>query len=76
MIFYFDDLCLSGDFELAEKCLQDLVLKDQNHPAALLNYAALLLCRYGSVIAGSSLKLTEFRLSNSSCSIWSLLQIY
>ncbi|KAL0356374.1 UNVERIFIED_CONTAM: hypothetical protein Sradi_4084300 [Sesamum radiatum] len=42
-----------GYLELSEKCLQDLVLKDQNHPAALINYAALLLCRYGSVIAGA-----------------------
>ncbi|KAL8041797.1 hypothetical protein ABFX02_09G007300 [Erythranthe guttata] len=41
-----------GHFELSEKCLQELVLKDQNHPAALINYSALLLCRYGSVIAG------------------------
>ncbi|KAL6559333.1 hypothetical protein OROGR_004450 [Orobanche gracilis] len=42
-----------GYLELSEKCLQDLLLKDQNHPAALINYAALLLCRYGSVIAGA-----------------------
>ncbi|EYU22249.1 hypothetical protein MIMGU_mgv1a0049472mg, partial [Erythranthe guttata] len=42
-----------GQFELSEKCLQELVLKDQNHPAALINYSALLLCRYGSVIAGA-----------------------
>ncbi|KAK4394895.1 hypothetical protein Sango_1643800 [Sesamum angolense] len=40
-----------GYLELSEKCLQDLVLKDQNHPAALINYAAVLLCKYGSVIA-------------------------
>ncbi|KAL6583701.1 hypothetical protein OROMI_002990 [Orobanche minor] len=40
-----------GYLEHSEKCLQDLLLKDQNHPAALINYAALLLCRYGSVIA-------------------------
>lgn len=42
----------SGDLELSAKCFQDLILKDQNHPAALINYAALLLCKYGSVIAG------------------------
>ncbi|KAL8464731.1 hypothetical protein ACS0TY_034297 [Phlomoides rotata] len=42
-----------GYLELSEKCLQNLVLKDQNHPAALINYSALLLCRYGSVIAGA-----------------------
>ncbi|KAI3454360.1 hypothetical protein Pfo_011023 [Paulownia fortunei] len=49
----FDNLCSSGYLELSEQCLQDLLLKDQNHPAALINYAALLLCRYGSVIAGA-----------------------
>ncbi|KAL3835282.1 hypothetical protein ACJIZ3_010018 [Penstemon smallii] len=43
----------SGDLELSEKCFQELVLKDQNHPAALNNYAAVLLCKYGSVIAGA-----------------------
>ncbi|KAH6770532.1 tetratricopeptide repeat protein [Perilla frutescens var. hirtella] len=42
-----------GHLELSEKCLQNLVLKDQNHPAALVNYAALLLIKYGSVIAGA-----------------------
>ncbi|PIN27038.1 Protein O-GlcNAc transferase [Handroanthus impetiginosus] len=45
-----------GCLELSEKCFQDLVLKDQNHPAALVNYSALLLCRYGSVIAGAGAK--------------------
>ncbi|KAL6840012.1 hypothetical protein ACP4OV_029822 [Aristida adscensionis] len=43
----------SGDLELSEKCFQELLLKDQNHPAALLNYAALLLCKYGSLAAGA-----------------------
>ncbi|XP_048330512.2 uncharacterized protein LOC107418253 isoform X2 [Ziziphus jujuba] len=43
----------SGNLELSEKCFQELVLKDQNHPAALINYAALLLCKYGSVVAGA-----------------------
>ncbi|KAJ0106538.1 hypothetical protein Patl1_18206 [Pistacia atlantica] len=43
----------SGNLELTEKCFQDLILKDQNHPAALINYAALLLCKYGSVVAGA-----------------------
>lgn len=38
--------------EQPAKCFQDLILKDQNHPAALINYAALLLCKYGSVLAG------------------------
>ncbi|CAM0884214.1 unnamed protein product [Alopecurus aequalis] len=41
----------SGDLELSAKCFQELVLKDQNHPAALVNYGALLLCKYGSVAA-------------------------
>ncbi|XP_044487566.1 probable UDP-N-acetylglucosamine--peptide N-acetylglucosaminyltransferase SPINDLY [Mangifera indica] len=43
----------SGNLELSEKCFQDLILKDQNHPAALVNYAAILLCKYGLVIAGA-----------------------
>ncbi|KAH7549780.1 hypothetical protein JRO89_XS13G0081400 [Xanthoceras sorbifolium] len=41
----------SGDLELSAKCFQDLILRDQNHPAALVNYAALLLCKHGSVVA-------------------------
>ncbi|KQK11097.1 probable UDP-N-acetylglucosamine--peptide N-acetylglucosaminyltransferase SPINDLY isoform X2 [Brachypodium distachyon] len=43
----------SGNLELASKCFQELVLKDQNHPAALVNYGALLLCKYGSLAAGA-----------------------
>ncbi|KAK3166266.1 hypothetical protein QOZ80_1AG0043590 [Eleusine coracana subsp. coracana] len=46
----------SGDLELSAKCFQELLLKDQNHPAALVNYAALLLCKYGSVAAGAGCK--------------------
>ncbi|XP_078432986.1 tetratricopeptide repeat (TPR)-containing protein isoform X2 [Wolffia australiana] len=42
----------SGNLELSAKCFQELAFKDQNHPAALVNYAAMLLCRYGSVISG------------------------
>ncbi|XP_020597050.1 probable UDP-N-acetylglucosamine--peptide N-acetylglucosaminyltransferase SPINDLY isoform X2 [Phalaenopsis equestris] len=42
----------SGNLQLSAKCFQDLILKDQNHPAALINYAAFLLCKYGSIIAG------------------------
>lgn len=42
----------SGDLELSAKCFQDLVLKDHNHPAALINYAAELLCKYSSTVAG------------------------
>ncbi|KAG9138003.1 hypothetical protein Leryth_001276 [Lithospermum erythrorhizon] len=49
----------SGNFELSEKCFQELVLKDQNHPAALINYAALLLCRYGTVVAGAGANACE-----------------
>ncbi|KAL6524564.1 hypothetical protein OROHE_016235 [Orobanche hederae] len=48
-----------GYLEHSEKCLQDLLLKDQNHPAALINYAALLLCRYGSVIADDIVLIEE-----------------
>ncbi|XP_044342408.1 UDP-N-acetylglucosamine--peptide N-acetylglucosaminyltransferase 110 kDa subunit isoform X1 [Triticum aestivum] len=44
----------SGDLELSTKCFQELVLKDQSHPAALVNYGALLLCKYGSLAAGAS----------------------
>nr|GMD31296.1 probable UDP-N-acetylglucosamine--peptide N-acetylglucosaminyltransferase SPINDLY isoform X1 [Ipomoea batatas] len=43
----------SGDLELSEKCLQDLIMKDPNHPGALVNFAALMLCKYGSVVAGA-----------------------
>ncbi|CAE6256378.1 unnamed protein product [Arabidopsis arenosa] len=43
----------SGDMELSEKCFQDLVLKDHNHPAALINYAAELLCKHSSTVAGA-----------------------
>ncbi|KAL6177567.1 hypothetical protein ACLB2K_049093 [Fragaria x ananassa] len=43
----------SGNLELSETCFQEVILKDQNHPTALINYAALLLCRYGSVVAGA-----------------------
>ncbi|CAA0820941.1 tetratricopeptide repeat (TPR)-containing protein [Striga hermonthica] len=42
-----------GYLEDSEKCLQDLLMKDQNHPSALINYAALLLCKYGSVTKGA-----------------------
>ncbi|KAF8046799.1 hypothetical protein N665_3411s0005 [Sinapis alba] len=43
----------SGDLELSAKCFQDLVLKDHNHPAALINYAAELLCKHSSTVAGA-----------------------
>ncbi|RLN24831.1 putative UDP-N-acetylglucosamine--peptide N-acetylglucosaminyltransferase SPINDLY [Panicum miliaceum] len=48
----------SGDLELSAKCFQELLLKDQNHPAALVNYAALLLCKYGSLSAGAGVNVT------------------
>ncbi|VAH66721.1 UDP-N-acetylglucosamine--peptide N-acetylglucosaminyltransferase 110 kDa subunit isoform X2 [Triticum aestivum] len=44
----------SGDLELSTKCFQELVLKDQSHPAALVNYGALLLCKYGSLAAAGA----------------------
>ncbi|RAL41689.1 hypothetical protein DM860_008871 [Cuscuta australis] len=43
----------SGDLELSEKCFQDLIMKDPNHPGALVNFAALMLCKCGSVVAGT-----------------------
>lgn len=43
----------SGNLELSAKCFQDLILKDQNHPSSLVNYAAVLLSKYGSVVAGA-----------------------
>ncbi|KAK1271392.1 hypothetical protein QJS04_geneDACA004211 [Acorus gramineus] len=49
----------SGNMELSAKCFQDLVLKDQNHPAALVNYATFLLCKYGSNIAGAGANADE-----------------
>ena len=55
----------SGSLDLSEKCFQELILKDQNHPAALINYAALLLCKYGSVVAGMLLKSLTSCLMNS-----------
>ncbi|XP_078173752.1 tetratricopeptide repeat (TPR)-containing protein isoform X1 [Carex rostrata] len=42
----------SGKFDLALRCFQDLVLRDQSHPASLLNYATCLLYKHGSVTAG------------------------
>ncbi|XP_028781850.1 probable UDP-N-acetylglucosamine--peptide N-acetylglucosaminyltransferase SEC isoform X2 [Neltuma alba] len=49
----------SGNLELSAKCFQELILKDQNHPAALINYAALLLCKYASVVAGAGASAPE-----------------
>ncbi|XP_076901981.1 uncharacterized protein LOC143556578 isoform X2 [Bidens hawaiensis] len=44
----------NGNLELSAKCFQDLILKDQSHPSVFINYAALLLCKYGSVVAGAN----------------------
>ncbi|XVF11623.1 hypothetical protein REPUB_Repub08aG0043100 [Reevesia pubescens] len=49
----------SGNLELSARYFQDLVVKDQNHPAALMNYAAILLCKYGSVVAGAGANSSE-----------------
>ncbi|XP_073000123.1 uncharacterized protein [Typha latifolia] len=49
----------SGNLELSAKCFQDLVLKDQNHPAALIDYAALLLCKYGTIVSGPGANAVE-----------------
>ncbi|KAK8604626.1 hypothetical protein V6N13_099558 [Hibiscus sabdariffa] len=49
----------SGNLELSTKYLQDLIVKDQNHPAALMNYAAILLCKYGSIVAGAGANASE-----------------
>ncbi|KAK4256990.1 hypothetical protein QN277_006640 [Acacia crassicarpa] len=49
----------SGNLELSAKCFQELILKDQNHPAALINYAALLLCKYASVVTGAGASASE-----------------
>ncbi|KAH9620006.1 hypothetical protein KSS87_003505 [Heliosperma pusillum] len=43
----------SGNLEAALKCFQGLILKDQAHPSALVNYAAILLCKYSSPVAGA-----------------------
>ncbi|KAF3776482.1 putative UDP-N-acetylglucosamine--peptide N-acetylglucosaminyltransferase SPINDLY [Nymphaea thermarum] len=42
-----------GNWEEAARCFQKLVLKDQNHPGAFINYGASLLCQHGSTIAGA-----------------------
>ncbi|KAL8159218.1 hypothetical protein V2J09_000755 [Rumex salicifolius] len=49
----------SGDFEAALKCLQELLLKDQSHPSAFMNYSAVILSKYGSVIAGAGASAAE-----------------
>ncbi|XWS60332.1 hypothetical protein CRYUN_Cryun07bG0026700 [Craigia yunnanensis] len=49
----------NGNLELSARYFQDLIVKDQNHPAALMNYAAILLCKYGSVVAGAGANVSE-----------------
>ncbi|MBA0863537.1 hypothetical protein Goshw_022605 [Gossypium schwendimanii] len=49
----------SGNLELSAKYFQDLIVKDQNHPAALMNYAAILLCKHGSIVAGAGANASE-----------------
>ncbi|OVA17608.1 Tetratricopeptide TPR-1 [Macleaya cordata] len=49
----------SGNLELSAKYSQNLIQKDQNHPAALINYAALLMCKDGSIVAGAGAKAGE-----------------
>ncbi|XP_061360878.1 probable UDP-N-acetylglucosamine--peptide N-acetylglucosaminyltransferase SPINDLY [Gastrolobium bilobum] len=53
-----------GNVELSAKCFQGLILKDQNHPAALVNYSALLLCKYASIIAGAGASAAEDALAD------------
>ncbi|CAL0305146.1 unnamed protein product [Lupinus luteus] len=48
-----------GNLDFSAKCFQELILKDQNHPAALVNYASLLLCKYASVVAGAGASAAE-----------------
>ncbi|KAK2388981.1 hypothetical protein P8452_26801 [Trifolium repens] len=55
-----------GNLESSAKCFQELILKDQNHPAALVNYAALLLCKYASVVAGAGANAAEGALAEQS----------
>ncbi|RVW13367.1 UDP-N-acetylglucosamine--peptide N-acetylglucosaminyltransferase 110 kDa subunit [Vitis vinifera] len=52
-----DNLDCLGNLGIAylrRKMFSEFDLKDQNHPAALINYAAVLMCKYGSIIAGAS----------------------
>lgn len=43
----------SGNLDAAWNCFQELILKDQGHPCALVNYAAIILCKHGSAVAGA-----------------------
>ena len=44
-------LFVSGELEYAARCFQALLMKDKHHSGVLINYGALLLCKYGSVVA-------------------------
>ncbi|KAL2932600.1 putative UDP-N-acetylglucosamine--peptide N-acetylglucosaminyltransferase SEC [Bienertia sinuspersici] len=43
----------SGNVDAASNYFQELIMKDQAHPSALVNYATILLCKYGSAVAGA-----------------------
>ena len=45
-------LFVSGELEYVARCFQALLMKDKHHSGVLINYGALLLCKYGSVVAG------------------------
>ncbi|KAL1323422.1 hypothetical protein HN51_033771 [Arachis hypogaea] len=59
----------SGNLELSAKCFQELILKDQNHPAALVNYSSLLLCKHASVVAGAGASAAEDALADRAMAI-------
>ncbi|GMH21519.1 hypothetical protein Nepgr_023361 [Nepenthes gracilis] len=42
-----------GNLEAALNIFREVILKDQGHPRALINYAAIILCKYGSIVAGA-----------------------
>ncbi|KAL9275438.1 putative UDP-N-acetylglucosamine--peptide N-acetylglucosaminyltransferase SPINDLY, partial [Drosera capensis] len=55
-----------GNLDAALNCFQELILKDQGHPSSLINYAAILLCRYGSVVSGAGANSAEGAASDAS----------
>lgn len=66
----------SGDLELSAKCFQELVLKDHNHPAALINYAAELLCKHSSTVAGSFLSKVPLNCMSSYTALAKCCQLF
>ncbi|KAL9261965.1 UDP-N-acetylglucosamine--peptide N-acetylglucosaminyltransferase 110 kDa subunit-like protein [Drosera capensis] len=56
----------SGNLDAALNCFQELILKDQGHPSSLINYAAMLLCKYGSVVSGAGVNSAEAAASDAS----------